>query len=147
RYAAHARATSRWASENAHGRVRMGPGRYVLDFHEIDQTQVAVAGGKGAHLGELSRVEGLRVPPGFCVTTDPFRRIMAEAPTIDGQIDRLSRLKPDEHEAIRSLSLGVRRTLEEATVPNDLAAVIEHSVARFGSNAAYAVRSSATVED
>src|SRR5436305_207067 len=48
--------------------------RYVLGFQEIDQTQVAVVGGKGAHLGELSRIEGLRVPAGFCVTTDAFRQ-------------------------------------------------------------------------
>ena len=54
--------------------------RYVLDFEEIDRTQVAKVGGKGAHLGELSRIEGVQVPPGFCVTTDAFRRIMAEAP-------------------------------------------------------------------
>lgn len=38
---------------------------YVLDFDEIDQTHVAVAGGKGARLAELSRVDGVRVPPGF----------------------------------------------------------------------------------
>ena len=75
---------------------------YVLDFQEINQTQVAVVGGKGAHLGELSRVEGLRVPAGFCVTTDAFERIMAEAPSIDDQLDRLSRLKADEREAIRA---------------------------------------------
>jgi len=34
-------------------------GRYVLDFEDIDQTQVAVVGGKGANLGELSRIEGI----------------------------------------------------------------------------------------
>src|SRR6476620_9626172 len=67
---------------------------YVLGFQEIDQTQVAIVGGKGAHLGELSRIEGLRVPAGFCVTTDAFQRMMADAPSIDGQLDRLSRLKP-----------------------------------------------------
>ena len=43
----------------------MTPGGYVLGFHEIDRTQVAVVGGKGAHLGELSRIEGIRVPAGF----------------------------------------------------------------------------------
>ena len=47
-------------------------GRYVLDFQEIDHTHVPVVGGKGALLGELSRIEGIRVPPGFCVTTDAF---------------------------------------------------------------------------
>ena len=51
--------------------------RYVLGLEEIDKTQVALAGGKGAHLGELSRIEGVRVPAGFCVTTDAFRRICA----------------------------------------------------------------------
>src|SRR5438874_12903982 len=45
-------------------------GRYVLGFQEIDQTQVAAVGGKGAHLGELSGIEGIHVPDGFCVTTD-----------------------------------------------------------------------------
>src|SRR5919107_558404 len=77
-------------------------GCYVLGFREIGQAQAAVVGGKGAHLGELSRIEGVRVPAGFCVTTDAFRRIMAEAPSIDDLLDRLSRVKPDDREAIRS---------------------------------------------
>ena len=63
-------------------------GRYVLSFEEIDQSQVEVVGGKGAHLGELSRIESVRVPAGFCVTTDAFQRIMAEAPSIDDQLTR-----------------------------------------------------------
>src|SRR6185436_2243176 len=102
-----------------------GPtGRYVIDFQEIDQTQVVVVGGKGAHLGELSRIEGVRVPAGFCVTSYAFRRIMAEAPSIDDRLDRLSRLKTDDRDAIRTLSLGVRRTLEGIAIPDDLAAAI-----------------------
>jgi rifampicin phosphotransferase len=129
-----------------------GPtGCYVLGFEEIDQTQVAVVGGKGAHLGELSRIEGLSVPPGFCVTTDAFQRIIAEvraeAPSIDDRLDQLSRLKPDDREAIRALSLGVRRTLEGIAIPDDLAAAITRPLARLGEHAAYAVRSSATAED
>jgi pyruvate,water dikinase len=63
---------------------------YVLGFDEIDQTEVAAAGGKGAHLGELSRIAGIRVPAGFCVTTAAFRRIVAGVPSIDEQLDRLS---------------------------------------------------------
>ncbi len=65
---------------------------YVLDFQEIDHTHVAVVGGKGALLGELSRIEGVRVPPGLCVTTDAFERILAQAPSIDDRIARLSRV-------------------------------------------------------
>ncbi len=122
-------------------------GRYVLDFQEIDRTQVAVVGGKGAHLGELSRIEGLRVPTGFCVTTDAFQRIMAETSSIDESLDRLSRLKPDDQETIRALSEEVRRTLEGIAVPDDLAAAITRALARLGEQGAWAVRSSATAED
>src|SRR5438477_7784205 len=122
-------------------------GSYVLGFQEIDQTQVAVVGGKGAHLGELSRIEGIRVPAGFCVTTDAFRRIMAEAPSIDERLDRLSRLNPDDREAIRTLSAEIRRTLEGIAIADDLAAAITLAIAGLGEQAAYAVRSSATAED
>src|SRR5215212_8647424 len=121
--------------------------RYVLDFPEIDQTQVAVVGGKGAHLGELARIEGIRVPAGFCVTTEAFQRIMAEAPSIGDRLDRLSRLKPDDREAIRALSAEIRRTLEGIAIPDDLAAAITRPLDRLGEQAAYAVRSSATAED
>src|SRR3954451_18457506 len=122
-------------------------GCYVLDFQEIDLTQVVLVGGKGANLGELSRIEGVRVPAGFCVTTDAFQRIMAEAPLIDDRLDRLSRLKPDDREAICALSAEIRRTLEGITIPDDLAAAITRPLARLGEQAAYAVRSSATAED
>ncbi|MBF9129960.1 phosphoenolpyruvate synthase [Plantactinospora sp. S1510] len=121
--------------------------QYVLDLREVDETQVAVVGGKGAHLGGLSRIEGIRVPAGFCVTTDAFRRIGTEAPSIDDRLDQLSRLKPDDREAIRALSAEIRRIIEGVAIPDDLAAAITHPLTRFGEQAAYAVRSSATAED
>ena len=105
-------------------------GCYVVGFQEIDRTQVAVVGGKGAQLGELSRIEGIRVPAGFCVTTDAFRRIMADAPSIDDRLDQLSRLSPDDREAIRALSAEIRRTLEGTAIPGDLAAAITRRARR-----------------
>ena len=120
---------------------------YVLGLEEIDQTQVAVVGGKGAQLGELSRIEGIRVPAGFCVTTDAFRRVMVDAPSVDDRLDRLSRLNPDDREAVRTLSAEIRRTLEGIAIPDDLAVAIIRALARLGQQAAYAVRSSATAED
>jgi rifampicin phosphotransferase len=122
-------------------------GHYVVAFQEIDQTQAAVVGGKGAHLGELSRIEGIEVPPGFCVTTDAFQAIMALAPAIDDRLDRLPRLKPDDREAIRMLSGEIRRTLEAIVIPDDIVAAITRPLAGLGEQAAYAVRSSATAED
>ncbi len=129
------------------GRGDVEPVVYVCGLQEVDETRVAVVGGKGAQLGGLSRIEGIRVPAGFCVTTDAFRRIMAEAPSIDDRLDQLSRLNPDDREAIRTLSAQIRRTIEGIAIPGDLAAAITRALAQLGEQAAYAVRSSATAED
>ncbi len=120
---------------------------YVLDFREVDLTQVAVVGGKGAGLGELSRIDDLLVPDGFCVTTDAFARFMAQAPSIDSVLERLSRVTPSNRETIGELSARIRETLQAAAIPGDLAAAIMHSLGRLGEHASYAVRSSATAED
>ncbi|MFI2230630.1 rifamycin-inactivating phosphotransferase [Nocardia testacea] len=120
---------------------------YVLGFEEIDRTLVATVGGKGANLGELSRIEGIAVPEGFCVTTAAFRRVVADAPAIDDLIDRLSRLEPDDRESIRVLSAQIRATIEECAVPHDVAAAITGALTRLGAHEPCAVRSSATAED
>jgi rifampicin phosphotransferase len=122
-------------------------GNYVLDLEEIDVTTVALAGGKGASLGELMRVGGVRVPAGFVVTTDAFRRIVAGEPLIGEQLGRLSRLNLGDREAISALSAEIRQAIEDVGVPGDLAAEITRSVAALGEQAACAVRSSATTED
>src|ERR1700694_2633487 len=124
-------------------------GSHVLGFQEIDHTQVAVVGGKGAHLGELSRIEGLRVPAGFCVTTDAFQRIMADAPSIDDRLDGVARpnFKKEHPEPIRALSAEIRRTIEGIAIPDDLQSAITRPLASLGEQAAYAVRSRATAGD
>ncbi len=122
-------------------------GCYVLGFQEVDQTQVGLVGGKGAHLGELSRIEGVHVPPGFCVTRDAFEWIMADASSIDDRLDQLSRLTPDDRQAIRMLSAEIRQTLEAVAIPDAVAAAVTNALDRLGEQTAYAVRSSATAED
>src|SRR4051794_27744785 len=122
-------------------------GSYVLQLGEIDQMQIAVVGGKGAQLGALSRIDGIRVPAGFCVTTDAYRRILAEEPAIDEQLDRLSGLHPEDREAIRVRSAEIRSVLEAIAVPDDVEVAIPEAVAGLGDAVACAVRSSATAED
>lgn len=124
-----------------------GSSGYVLGLKEIDQTQIALVGGKGANLGELSRLEGIRVPAGFCITTAAFRRIMTELRSLDGRLDRLSTLSPDDRAEIEALSAEIRSAIEGAAIPDDLAAQIIDALSRFGEHGGYAVRSSATAED
>ncbi|WP_329576126.1 phosphoenolpyruvate synthase [Kitasatospora sp. NBC_01250] len=121
--------------------------QYVVGLHEVDETRIATVGGKGANLGGLVRIEGVRVPDGFCVTTDAFRRVMAQVPSIDELLDRLSHVTPDDREAVRTLSARIRQAIEAAPVPGDLAAAVTGALARLGEQAACAVRSSATAED
>lgn len=121
--------------------------QHVLGLQDVDETQLELVGGKGAHLGGLSRIEGIRVPGGFCVTTDAFRRLMAEAPSIDEQLDQLSQSNPDDREAVRTLSARIRRTIEGIAMPGDLTAAITRALAQLGEETPYAVRSSATAED
>ncbi|MEU8327611.1 rifamycin-inactivating phosphotransferase [Micromonospora sp. NPDC048839] len=121
--------------------------QYVVDLREVDQTQVALVGGKGANLGGLSRIDGLRVPAGFCVTTAAFRRVVTDGSAIGDLLDRLSRLVPDDREAIGALSAEVRQRIEGTAIPGDLATAITRALLVRGEQSAYAVRSSATAED
>ncbi len=59
----------------------MGP--FTLNFEDVDRTMTAIVGGKGAGLGELSRIAEVRVPAGFCVTTDAFRLMLAGGVDLD----------------------------------------------------------------
>ena len=120
---------------------------YVLGFRNIDKTKIAVVGGKGANLGEISKIEGLRVPDGFCVSTEAFKRIMREASSIDALLDQLSILAVEDAERISELSGEVRRIIEGIAIPGDIQDEIARHLSRLGEDNAYAVRSSATAED
>src|ERR671916_406909 len=93
---------------------------FVLGLHEIDKTQIMVVGGKGANLGELSRIEGIRVPDGFCITTEAFKRIIGETSSINELLDQLSLLQVEDRDKISALSGEIRRVIEGIAVPEDI---------------------------
>ncbi|MBO9539733.1 phosphoenolpyruvate synthase [bacterium] len=120
---------------------------YVLGFQDIDKTSFLAVGGKGANLGEISRVEGLRVPEGFCVTTEAYKRIIEETPSVLELLDQLSLLNIEDRAEISGLSGRIRRIIEGLTIPEDIQEAITRHLSRLGAKNAYAVRSSATAED
>lgn len=69
--------------------------RYVLELQEIDQTQVAFAGGKGAHLGELPRIEGIP-RAGRLVRDDGRRAPQAVAPRLAADLLAARRRGPND---------------------------------------------------
>ena len=118
---------------------------FVLGFQDIDKTKLMIVGGKGANLGELSRIEGIHVPDGFCISTEAFKRIVGEASSMNELLDQLSLLKVEDRDTIGELSGEIRRVIEGIAIPQD----IHEEIARHLSDEknAYAVRSSATAED
>src|SRR5262249_35218572 len=120
---------------------------YVLGFEDIDKTKVMVVGGKGANLGEIAKVEGIRVPDGFCISTDAFKRIIGKTPSINELLDQLSLLKAEDRNKVSQLSGEIRRLIEGIAIPEDIREELAHHLSRLGEEHAYAVRSSATAED
>ncbi|MEG4226050.1 phosphoenolpyruvate synthase [Microcoleus sp. N9_B2] len=120
---------------------------YVLGFQDIDKTKLTVVGGKGANLGELSKIEGIPVPDGFCISTGAFKRIIGETSSINELLDRLSLLKVEDRDKIRQLSGEIRSFIEGIAIPQDINEEIARLVSRLGEKNACAVRSSATAED
>src|SRR5882757_6829652 len=120
---------------------------YVLSFQEIDRTKLMVAGGKGANLGELSRIKGIRVQEGFCVTTEAYKKITENNQELNSLLDELKHLKAEEREKIIGISAKIRMAIEIIPIPKDIAEEIVGYLTKLGEKDAFAVRSSATAED
>ena len=123
----------------------------VCWLQDCSKDSVPLVGGKCSSLGELINA-GVRVPPGFALTTEGYRHFMADAqlmPQVHALLDRIDRRDTD---ALEAASLRVRALIEA----QDFSDQIEDQVAecyrklslRCGLPAApVAVRSSATAED
>ncbi|KLU63611.1 phosphoenolpyruvate synthase [Peptococcaceae bacterium CEB3] len=125
---------------------------YVLGFQDIDKTKLMLAGGKGANLGELAKIEGICVPDGFCISTEAFKRIIGKTPSretssMNALLDQLSLLQVEDRDKIAELGGEIRSRLEEIAIPEDISEEITRHISRVGERNAYAVRSSATAED
>ena len=119
----------------------------VFGLEDIDKTKFMVVGGKGANLGELSKIKGIQVPDGFCISTEAFKRIIEETPSIKKLLEQLPLLRVEDRVKIRELSGEIRRVIEETAIPRDIHSAITHFLSQFGEKNAWAIRSSATAED
>ncbi|PEO44959.1 phosphoenolpyruvate synthase [Bacillus sp. AFS026049] len=120
---------------------------YVLEFREIDKTKQMVVGGKGMNLGECSRIDGILVPEGFCVTTEAFKRVIGENDELHQLLDQLAVQKVDERKRISEISRKIRDLIEGIEIDKGIEEDIDRCLLTFGFEHAYAVRSSATAED
>ncbi|QWG45608.1 phosphoenolpyruvate synthase [Bacillus mycoides] len=120
---------------------------FVLDFQEIEKTQLSLVGGKGLNLGGLSNIQGIQVPEGFCVTTIGYEKAIEQNEAFQALLSQLAMLKIEDRAQIAEISKKIRETIMEVEIPSDVVEAVAHYLSRFGNEHAYAVRSSATAED
>jgi rifampicin phosphotransferase len=127
------------------GGIRLKP--YVLAFHEMELANRQEVGGKGVNLGELSKIPGIQVPEGFCVTTYAFKKSLEKNETIYTLLDELVRLTIKDLDRIKEISQKLRNMIVNVEIPSDIESAISHYLSQLGETSAFAVRSSATLED
>lgn len=119
---------------------------HVIPFRALDLEDVALVGGKSAHLGDLTQA-GFPVPPGFAVTADAFDAV------VERHVDELlAGLDTEDVAALEQKTEHVRTVVESLDVPQEIAAAVAHGYHRLGDELELreppvAVRSSAVAED
>ncbi|MDA2375738.1 phosphoenolpyruvate synthase [Bacillus cereus] len=120
---------------------------FVLGFQEIEKTQLFLVGGKGLNLGELSNIQGIQVPEGFCVTTVGYEQAIGKNEAFQTLLNQLKMLKIEERDEIGEISKKIRAVIMAVEIPVDVVESVAHYLSHFGDEHGYAVRSSATAED
>jgi pyruvate, water dikinase len=119
--------------------------QYTKFFKDITKKDVAIAGGKGASLGEMTNA-GIAVPPGFVVLAHAFDRFIEETGLNTEIAARLKEVNPADINSVEKASVVIRDAIHDVAMPTDLEEEILKAFDEL--NAEYvAVRSSATAED
>ena len=100
--------------------------KFVVWFAEVDKHDIAVVGGKGANLGEMTQAK-LPVPPGFIVTATAYHYFMDRAGIKTPIKKLLENLDYNDSQKLQKLSKEIRKLIREAPVPRDISDdIIDH---------------------
>jgi len=127
--------------------------KLIKSFKELDKKSVNIAGGKGASLGEMTRV-GISVPQGFVVLAPAFDRFLRESPyPKNSEADlgvavraELDKINYKDINSVDRASNAIRGLIHNAPMLDDLRKEILADFKKLKSKYV-AVRSSATAED
>ena len=124
---------------------------YVVKFEDLNKSDIGIAGGKGANLGELTQA-GIPVPPGFVVTAETYQKFMEDAGINDKVMDILDKIDINDTKALQAASEEIKAIINETPIPDDMILFITEAYnqlcQRVGEeDTDVAIRSSATAED
>lgn len=119
--------------------------RLATPLAHFDRGSIALAGGKGANLGELIRA-GFQVPPGFVITTAAYD-LLLQMNSLQLEIsEMLTSQQLDNPASVTEMSLRIRDAFQRAPIPDPIVDKILKAYRQLDGDAV-AVRSSATAED
>lgn len=121
--------------------------KYIKNIKSIDKSALLSVGGKGINLGELSRIDGINVPGGFCITTEAYKETVDADIELKSLLENLYELDGKNEAMIRELSKKIRDTIENLKINEDIQYGIDNALSMYDENQGFAVRSSATAED
>jgi pyruvate,water dikinase len=123
----------------------------VCWFQECNKDSVDLVGGKCSSLGELINA-GVRVPPGFALTTHGFRQFMRDAGIQSAVGKLLDGLDHDDMDKLEEASRVIREMIESCPISIELEDLVAEYYRKLSVRCCVpavpvAVRSSATAED
>lgn len=123
----------------------------ILWFKNCSSKDFPQVGGKNANLGEMFQL-GLRVPPGFAVTTHAFDTFIGRGRVRNKIVRTLSQIPPEDMLALEGAGRQIRDLIESTPIPEKIAKEIKEAYQKLGDlcgirDLPVAVRSSATSED
>ena len=92
---------------------------YIKFFKNLSKKDVQIAGGKGASLGELTKVK-FPVPPGFVVLAGAFGRFLTETDLNAGILAELKKVKIEDVNSVERASVVIRDLIHDHGMPDDL---------------------------
>ncbi len=125
---------------------------YVIPFSELDKSDLSVAGGKGANLGEICAA-GLPVPSGFVISTAAYGAFVQANELQQSIVELAEAVVATDPHSVTAAAEQINDLFMRGTIGEDLVSAITtahaHLVAESGTEdgLAVAVRSSATAED
>ena len=132
----------------------MSKTKNILWFDQINLTDLPQVGGKNSSLGEMINQlsnSGINVPGGFATTSDAFRDFIQQAKLEKNIQDVLDKLDVHDVHALKKAGSQIRQWVLDATFPEklekDIRQAYQQLAKKYGNEASYAVRSSATAED
>ncbi|MBP9719405.1 MAG: phosphoenolpyruvate synthase [Candidatus Levybacteria bacterium] len=122
---------------------------YVVAFKDVGKEDVALVGGKGANLGEMTRA-GFPVPNGFIVTAKAYYHFIHENNLTVKIKHLLETVNYNHQDSLTQVSKHIQKVIIESPMSPELQKEILTAYKALGGifkDALVAVRSSATAED